>query len=175
MQHLLGVILCGGESRRMGRDKGLMPKDDMPRALYMANKLDIPVVFSINSTQLPHYSAALPGRQLITDDPDITAGGPLKGLLSVHKTFPDMDLLLLACDMPDMDDLTIEGLIGAWYAGGAEFYAYREDQFYQPLCAIYTTAGLQATLHDDSLQSLLKRGNTRPLPILEEKVFKNYN
>ena len=36
---LMGLVLCGGESRRMERDKGLLLHDGVPWALYAGRKL----------------------------------------------------------------------------------------------------------------------------------------
>ena len=121
MPALMGVILCGGASRRMGRDKGLLQKDGAPWARYMADRLmpyKLPVVFSVNTSQVDAYTLALPGARLVADS--VAAGGPLKGLLSVHEQFPDKDLLLLACDMLDMDTATLNPLVDAWRTGGYE-------------------------------------------------------
>jgi molybdopterin-guanine dinucleotide biosynthesis protein A len=162
----------------MGRDKGLMSKDGIPWALYVAAKLKaqtIPVVFSINEAQRPGYSAQLPGHWLIFDDAALNLGGPLQGLVSVHHVYPGYDIFLLACDMLDMDEATITGLMDAWQSGGADFYAYREEDFYQPLCAIYTAAGLHTATNSDSLQTLLRQGRTTALPILRTEPFRNYN
>src|SRR5258708_161355 len=112
---LLGVVLCGGESRRMGRDKGLLQTDGQPWVLHMGDKLahhQLPVVFSINKKQVPAYSAWLPAGRFIIDAD--WGAGPLKGLLSVHRHYPDNDLLTVACDMQDLDAATIGRLIQVW-------------------------------------------------------------
>lgn len=187
MNNLLGVVLCGGESKRMGRDKGLLEKEGIPWAVYMSNKLDglhIPVVFSINLLQWESYSAIIPSEQLIIDS--VTCPGPLKGLMSVHKKFPDQDLLLLACDMLDLDRLTIRKMIDSYLdkpADQPDFYIYQGRGFAQPFCGIYTAAGLAASFpvfeqknqRDFSFQHLLKRGKARSLMIEWEGAFRNYN
>jgi len=176
MGALMGVILCGGESRRMGRDKGLLEKDGIPWAKYMAEKLtpyNLPVIFSVNASQLDAYTLALPGTQLITDS--VAAEGPLKGLLSVHGQFPDKDMLLLGCDMLDMDGPTIGQLIEDYRKDDYNFYAYVENGFYQPLCGIYTARGLADSHTAVSLQQLLRQGKTKSLVVCNNKAFWNYN
>lgn len=179
MDKLMGVILCGGESRRMGRDKGLILKDGVPWALCMMDKLKpffLPVVFSVNAVQTDDYIAQFPGVRLVVDREGIPAGGPLKGLLSVHEQFPDKDLLLLACDMVDMDQATIGQLVEGYRTGGEyEWYAYREEGFFEPFCAIYTAEGLEANLQAISLQQLLRKGKTKGLAVTNNEAFKNYN
>ncbi len=101
---LIAVVLCGGQSSRMGRDKGLIERDGVCWAAWMGRKLSsfgLPVVYSVRAGQEAAYSAVLPEGSLIADAMDI--GGPLNGLLSVHERFPGNDLLVLACDMQDMD------------------------------------------------------------------------
>jgi molybdopterin-guanine dinucleotide biosynthesis protein A len=160
----------------MGRDKGLMLKEGIPWARHMADKLSsfhLPVVFSINALQADAYSAVAPAAALVTDN--VAVPGPLKGLLSVHKQFPGTDLLLLACDMLDMDMPTIDHLIASYSAGGYEFYAYRESTFFQPLCAVFTAAGLEHGVQEPSVQMLLRQGKTKSLAILRSEAFRNYN
>jgi molybdenum cofactor guanylyltransferase len=155
INNLLAVVLCGGESKRMGRDKGLLLKENTPWAMWMANKLipfKLPVVFSINQRQWEAYSAVIQPGQLIIDS--LTLPGPLKGLLRVHKLFPDKDLLLLACDMLDLDEGTIRKVIDCYVeehggrqrdqvrADGPDFMVYDDGQFVQPFCGIYTAGGL---------------------------------
>ncbi|MDP4245387.1 MAG: molybdenum cofactor guanylyltransferase [Bacteroidota bacterium] len=180
---LIGVVLCGGESSRMGRDKGSLLRNGTPWALVMAGLLDslhIPVLFSINPAQAEQYASFIPIDRLV---PDTSAlAGPLKGLLSVHERFPSKDILLLACDMLDLDEATIVKVLDARRADDRhDFYVYADNRFAQPFCGIYTARGLApisrsaATRTDLSLQSLLKGGNTLALEVERSEAFGNYN
>jgi len=160
----------------MGRDKGLLEKDGVPWAKYMADKLmayDLPTVFSVNASQIKAYTLALPGARLVVDS--VAADGPLKGLLSVHKQFPDNDLLLLACDMLDIDGPAIQQLIETYHKGGYDFYAYAESIFFHPLCGIYTVRGLADSHTAASPQQLLRQGKTKSLVMVNNEAFRNYN
>ena len=191
MGDLLGVVLCGGESRRMGSDKGLLRQGDYPWALVMGKKLEqqhLAVVYSIHPEQQAAYSAIIPPGLLVTDRARTGRLGPLEGLLSVHEKFPDRDLLLLACDMPDMDALTLQQLIDSYAQFPSfDFYAYTEQTGdlgrIQPFCCIYTAQGIRAANPDGfakdgyskGLRSLLQKGNVQLLRIENEQAFKNYN
>jgi molybdopterin-guanine dinucleotide biosynthesis protein A len=172
---LLGVVLCGGESRRMGRDKGLLQTDGRPWVLRMGDKLSnhqLPVVYSINKRQVSAYSTWLPAEQVVVDSD--RGAGPLKGLLSVHRCYPDSHLLPVACDMQDLDAATIAGIISTWLEGGADLYAYEVEGFLQPFCAIYGAGALTRGEGSASLRELLQCGALRRLKGTEA-AFRNYN
>jgi len=169
----------------MGRDKGLIMQDGTPWALHMADKLvsfQLPVLFSINQRQWDAYCAMISPDQLVVDALDLP--GPLSGILSVHQRFPDMDILLLACDMLDLDTGTIRKLIDAYAVGGSfDCFVYQDARFAQPFCGIYTAPALslaaarilQGSRNDLSLQQLIRGGKTKRLPIDRREAFTNYN
>lgn len=107
---MTGVILCGGQSTRMGTDKGLIPCPEGIWARAAFNKmaaLHLPVVVSINPSQYGEYSHFFSAAELITDDQSLSLAGPLLALLSVHRHIPAEDLLVLACDMPMIQPLQL--------------------------------------------------------------------
>ncbi len=185
MPNLLGVILCGGESSRMGADKGSRQEGDSRWATIMSDKLSflhIPLAFSVNECQLEIYGSFIRPDRLIADNNSLK--GPLRGLLSVHHRFPAYDLLLLACDMLTLDRPTIEKLIAVYREeSGYDFFVYQDLKYAQPFCGIYTSGGLTKSTKkifgqgakDFSLQSLLNEGLTRRLPIERMKAFANFN
>jgi len=180
-----GVVLCGGESKRMSRDKGLLPlgtNNWAGRAFGKLEQLSIPVCLSVNPRQVPAYRQFFSSEQLIIDQTD--ASGPLKGLLSVHLKFPDDDLLLLACDMTEMDTNTLKTLKdSAAIFPGFDYYVYAQEDFIEPLCAIYTSISLKrrylefehGNLPGFSLYKLIKKGNYKTLPIKNLQSFNNHN
>ena len=118
----------------------------------------------------------IPEEQLVVDALELP--GPLNGLFTTHLHRPDHDILMLACDMLDMDDATLGDLISCYRDDGRhEFYAYEEGAWLQPFGAIYTAAGLDRVgpPSDGRLQSLLRAGRTKRLVATRAEAFNNYN
>lgn len=185
MSKLIGVVLCGGESKRMGRDKGLIEQDGTHWAVMMADKLrsfELPVVISINPKQVEAYENLFPETPLVIDQLHIH--GPLNGLLTVHENFPDKDILLLATDLIDMDDETIHTLLYTYnHEPNFDFYAYEQDGFAQSFCSIFTAKGLKEVnnrfasmeIKKYSLHDRFNEGHTKLIPLKNVEAFNNYN
>jgi molybdenum cofactor guanylyltransferase len=182
--NLLGVVLCGGESKRMGTDKGLLQLNGKTWVECIADKLrgqGIPVVISINEKQLSPYKEIFEEKDLIVDQ--LPMHGPLNGLLTVHQKFPEKDILLMACDLIDMDAAILQELTIIYENNEAEYFAYEENNFFQPLCAIYTSKALKSlqerlvngSLANYSFQYILNSSNTFRLHTSTSKAFANYN
>ena len=105
-KYMLGIILCGGQSSRMGSDKGLLvleAKTWAQTALDKLATLDIAMKLSVNEKQFAEYAKVFEKENLITDDSAADVRGPLLGVLSAHLQNGEDDLFLLACDMPLME------------------------------------------------------------------------
>jgi molybdenum cofactor guanylyltransferase len=186
--HLTGVVLCGGQSTRMGSDKGLMKKGEHTWAETAFNKLKSiasAVVVSVNESQLLFYKNIFSQEDLIVDSVDIN--GPLKGVLTVHKKYPGKDLLVLACDLVDLDLEVLVYLLNEYEGkrNSYDFFVYKNNNEYEPLCGIYTSAGLKniltiynsGNLKKSSMKYILDLGNTFPITLPEKfkNSFINYN
>lgn len=147
MENILGVILCGGKSKRMGSDKGLKKIDNQTWAQHIAAlfiQLNIPFVVSINPQQLKNYSEIFDNEKLVPDNVAIPSA--LKGVLSVHEKYADKNLLPVACDLIKMNDFVINDIINAYVNNsGYDFYVYQltGNNFAEPFAGIYTSAGLR--------------------------------
>ena len=182
--NLLGVVLCGGESKRMGTDKGLLQLNEKTWAEHIVQKLieqNLPVAVSINDKQQEAYSKIFKKEELIIDQ--LPMHGPLNGLLTVHQQYPQKDILLMACDLIDMNNSILQELINSYEQNVADYFSYEEDNFFQPLCAIYTAAAIHSLLQsltsgslaNYSFQYILNNGKTYRLYSSYKKAFANYN
>lgn len=188
MQHqtpLLGVLLCGGKSTRMGRDKGLIPFLDKTWASLGAEKLSalgMPVVYSIHGEQTSPYSLLLAEAVVVPDDESLPVKGPLLGLLSVHRKYPGSDLYLLACDLPFMEESILQELRNARQQNpGYDAYLFGNSENPEPVCAIYKAFALESIKLEggtnNSLRYWLNQWKVYTIPIPPEKThcFQNMN
>ncbi len=186
---MTGVVLSGGESRRMGTDKGLLIAENKSwvKAAYdKLSTLGLNTVISVNSSQLELYAQQFERKQLVADNDSLHINGPLHGLLSVHLQFPSEDLLVLACDMIAMDNIVLAHLHQTYKdLPGKDCYVFQNDNGAQPLAGIYTASLLyrifqenqQGQLQKFSMKHVLETSNTHliNIPVDWEKYFVNYN
>jgi molybdopterin-guanine dinucleotide biosynthesis protein A len=186
---MLGVVLCGGQSTRMGTDKGLIKASPGTWAENAAQKLSalhLPVVFSVNSDQHDMYRASLPTATFVPDDPSLSMKGPLLGVLSIHLHNPDEDLFILACDMPLMENFLLKELSETYSRNRSkDAFVFATKGEPEPLCGIYTarTLALFLTLYNEarlnrySMKYLLEQADVYmiPAPVEYEKYFTNVN
>jgi molybdenum cofactor guanylyltransferase len=186
---MLGVILCGGNSTRMGSDKGLLKLHANTWAKTAADKiseLQLPVYFSVNANQYPEYSGIFPAEQLIKDNDTLKMRGPLYGVLSVHLQYPSEDLFILACDIPLMETPLLKDLLNQYQQNSsADAFVYSNDGEPEPLCGIYKAKGLahinrlyqSDQLPKHSMKYMLEHLSTQQIPIKEDqkKYFRNFN
>ena len=173
---LAGLVLCGGESRRMGTDKGLILKDGQPWFLQIGNliaSLQLPVYFSIRTDQVDAYSMYVNKQSLVVDDS--ISEGPLRGVLSAFKEVNTGGLLVIACDMPELEISVIESLLNAYAHNHNDFYAYHDGSFYHPFPAVYLRRGVDALPAAKSLQQLLQNGDTFALSPPDPLLLRDYN
>jgi molybdopterin-guanine dinucleotide biosynthesis protein A len=144
------AILAGGESRRMGRDKGSLPVAGVPmlaRVLAAVRASGLRVVI----VGRPDVAAIVGDDGLPRIADDAPGNGPLGGIATALRVTGG-SLLAVACDMPLM---TPDALL--WLAGQTPLAAHRDGVItlnggrYEPLFSIYSHAALPL------IESLLAR------------------
>ncbi|TCC87281.1 molybdenum cofactor guanylyltransferase [Pedobacter frigiditerrae] len=186
---MIGLVLCGGQSERMGSDKGILLADGQTWASLAEEKLkalNLPIQFSVNANQESNYGNLFQKENLIPDDLTLNIGGPLKGVLSAHLSAPAEDLYVLACDLIKMDISLMNRLIDEKKQyPDFDAYVYLNNEFYEPLCGIYTANGLakimklynKGNLKKHSMHATLDLLNTYKINLsaAEQGYFKNFN
>jgi molybdopterin-guanine dinucleotide biosynthesis protein A len=186
---VLGIILCGGQSSRMGSDKGLLKLEANTWAQTAIDKmsaLNIPIKISVNSQQYPDYKLVFASTDLITDNSTLPLKGPLLGVLSCHLQFPSEDLFILACDMPLMESSLLQTLHKNYQLEPAfNAYVFANEGEPEPLCGIYKADGLSTIMEmlvsgrltRHSMKFVLDHLGTMRIPATgaQKKYFRNFN
>lgn len=103
---LLGLVLAGGESRRMGRDKGRLAWQGKELRLRCAELI---APFCGETFLSLRREEPVAGWPVLTDvHPNI---GPMAGLLRAFAERPDAAWLVLACDLPLMTRAALQALV----------------------------------------------------------------
>ncbi|MDX2189718.1 MAG: molybdenum cofactor guanylyltransferase [Bacteroidota bacterium] len=188
---LLGAVMCGGKSTRMGVDKSLLSTNGVTwgemalRKLFQCKNID-QFAMSINSTQVSVFKQMkLPNTELVKDCVDIQ--GPLGGILSLHQRFPNSDILIIGCDIIDINKETIENLILKYEKYDPEFecylYSYKNEP--EPLLSLFSCKALQKInrlyeqkkLQKFSMKYILESLKVFDIELNNKQyvLFKNYN
>jgi len=132
-----GLVLAGGESRRMGRDKALLVRDGKTQLAHISALLGQVVDRVFVSTRAEQQFDAERSRfEQIVDRRD--GIGPVAGILSAMEEYPDVDWLVVACDLPNIDEPTLSYLLEN-RSLTQPFTAFKSshDDLPEPLCALY--------------------------------------
>ena len=122
----------------MGRDKALLEHDGQTQLDRAMSALSAVTERQFVSTRADQ--ADDPGRARYPQVVDRYADlGPVAGILSAMDEYPEVDWLVVACDLPNLDRATLGHLVGRRKAGDP-FTAFRSshDDLPEPLCAIYS-------------------------------------
>ncbi|MDE1921188.1 MAG: NTP transferase domain-containing protein [Candidatus Omnitrophica bacterium] len=133
---LFGLILAGGYSTRMGRDKALLSFHGKPQVEYVGGLLQqfCKKVFLSKRADQPPYKAF----DSIDDAPEFSGQGPLSGILSAMKEYRGHDWLVMACDLPLAGEEAVRTLLaGRDRSKTATAFISTHDQLPEPLCAVW--------------------------------------
>jgi len=132
-----GVVLAGGVSRRMGRDKAFLELDGKPLIEIVLDQIRAVTTEVIVVTNALDQYAHLPAR-LVSD---IHSGvGVLGGIHSGLTAAMYEHALIVGCDMPFLNPHLLEYLISL--APRYDIVVPRLDDLLEPLHAIYSRSSL---------------------------------
>jgi molybdopterin-guanine dinucleotide biosynthesis protein A len=181
---LRACLLSGGESRRMGRDKALLPHPAggtwLEQSLRRLLALELPV--SLLSRHPQHQALATwlePSITALAEPPPWE--GPLLALQRLMQHHPEQRLLVCPVDMPALSVVALQQLLAAAASEPALIHLAHDGQRLQPLLGIYpsdaahrTSLTKTITGGERRLQTWLARRDCRPVA-LDPEALRNVN
>ena len=138
MPETYGLVVCGGNSRRMGTDKSMLIYYEKPQCYHVYEML-LPfcekVFISCNERQA---NTVEDGYNVLTDNPSFKTIGPMAALLTAFTQFPKKNILFIGCDYPFLTATDLQPFFSSCKEENrtAAFYNEQED-IYEPLLAWY--------------------------------------
>jgi molybdopterin-guanine dinucleotide biosynthesis protein A len=177
---IYGLVLAGGQSRRMGQDKAALRRGGRSQLEHVVDLLEGVTARVYVSARRSQQDDPVRSRfrQIVDRYDDL---GPVAGILSALEAHPGHDWLVVACDLPNLDRGTLEFLLENRSAT-RPFTAYRSshDGLPEPLCAIYR-AGSEAIIRrfvDDGIacpRKIMIRSDTELLAQPDPRALDNVN
>jgi molybdopterin-guanine dinucleotide biosynthesis protein A len=143
---LFGLVLAGGSSRRMQADKAAVAYGARPQLAEAFDLLGRHVQRAWVSVRADQAGDPLRSRypQIVDGD---TGRGPIAGIIAAQARHPDAAWLVIACDLPRLDDATLAALVARRDPERlATAFRSRHDGLPEPLCAIYEPRSRDAIL-----------------------------
>lgn len=157
---LAGIILCGGQSKRMGRPKAWLPFGDelmLPRVVRLLSEVVAPIVVVAAPDQgLP----PLPSATTVVRD-DERGRGPLQGLAAGLQALAGRAeaAYVSSCDVPFLRPAFVRRIGGL--LRDSSICVPKVGEHHHPLAAVYRPSVLPA------VQQLLAEGRLRPYFLFE--------
>lgn len=173
---LNALILTGGRSTRMGRDKSKMIFHDVDQSVYLtalAAKAGLVPYLSVRRTEDAENKNHIVDR--------VNDIGPLGGIISAFMEYPDHAWLVMACDMPVVSAEVLQYLItGRNPSSIATAFKNPENEFPEPLLAIWEPKSYQSILNFLSTgyscpRKVLINSNTYLLEVPHPEILTNVN
>ena len=178
---ITGIILAGGKSRRMGKEKGLIELNGKLLIQYAIEVLE-PICETILISTNSHFYDFLPHQKIADEFPN---SGPMGGIYSCLKASKTNQNLVLSCDMPFIKSDLLKDLIDN--SNGFDVVVpWHGEQRFEPMCASYHKK-VEPTFHEFILQKNYKIPDafeqlktnkypiTQSLPYYSKDLFYNIN
>ncbi len=172
-----GLVLTGGQSRRMGKDKSLLVYQGKPQREYLFDLLSS--VCSKVFTSCRTDQEVPPELNPIFDQFDFP--GPINGILSAFQTSPDVSWLILAVDMPFIDDTALDFLGKNRDKNKvATCFLNMREKFPEPLLTLWEPSAYPLLLNfansgNISPRAFLEQADIKAIPPPNEKILLNIN
>ena len=176
---LHGLVLAGGKSQRMGKDKGAIDYHGKAQRIHLYELLQhfcSEVFLSGRSEQIAEWQKDYPCL------PDTFTGlGPFGAILSAMRHNPRAAWLTVACDLPLLDQASLDFLVSQRHPSkiATAFYNPATD-FPEPLITIWEPRAYPVLLHYLSIgyscpRKVLINSDIQIVKLPDAQVLKNVN
>ena len=156
------LILAGGKSGRMGREKSTLLLGDKTFSQHIAEAMGEyqEKLFSTNGAEVPEGFIAVP------DDPDLKWNGPAAGIISGLEAAESQWLMVVPCDAPNVDGEVTETLwkVAETLKAPAPVLAKNSGGI-EPLIALYPKCVV------DIMRQRLESGTRKVLDVIEDTGY----
>jgi len=145
-----GLVLAGGKSERMGKDKGLIDYHGLPQREFLYELLQRFTEKTFMSCRPDQVTEFDKKYNMLPDS--ISGLGPFGAIISAFREFPNHAWLVVACDIPLLDQKSILELIEQRNPSKvATAFHNKETNFPDPLVTIWEPKAYPRLLHFLSL------------------------
>ncbi|MEO8464091.1 MAG: NTP transferase domain-containing protein [Gammaproteobacteria bacterium] len=176
---ICGLVLAGGRSSRLGREKGELDYHGLPQAAWALRLLE---GFCRNSfvSLRPEQVDTPAYRGLPTIVDRGASAGAASGLAAALDRFPGAAWLVIAADMPLLTDSVLAALVARRDPSSFATAYRRREGMPEPLCAIWEPAaaarlGAPGPERGVSLRRLLEQGPARLLDLDDPEALMSVN
>ena len=158
---LSAVVLIGGQSLRMGKDKAFLKYNNQTFLELLLQQLSVcdETLISVNDKNKYQES-----KHLIVED-EIREIGPLGGIYSCLKVCKNDYLFVCATDMPFLESKIIY-FIGEFFSSSYDCFVIKSANKIHPLCAVYHKNCIPI------IEKMIEAGNYRLMDLLGELKVK---
>jgi molybdopterin-guanine dinucleotide biosynthesis protein A len=141
---LNGLVLAGGKSVRMGKDKGALDYHGKPQREFMADMLS---QFCEKTYISVRENQGVESEYELLEDTFVGLG-PFGAIASAMRKNPNTAWLVVACDLPLLDEKTLQFLVKNRNASKVATAIYNpETDFPEPLITIWEPRSYQVMLN----------------------------
>ena len=190
------IILCGGQSRRMGQDKGSMLIDNKPMIKYILstlnNEIDEAIIVLNDSERISKYSKFINPHDYSYNvkfvEDRIKNKGPISGILTGLENISGDYAIVFPCDSPYVTKNTIQTLFSEIDNTSQAIVPYHDEKdklkTSEPLHSVYKKNIIPVItdlISKDSLhiKGVIEKIDTKFILIdnkkIEKKEFRNLN
>jgi molybdopterin-guanine dinucleotide biosynthesis protein A len=138
---LVGLILAAGKSSRMKVDKAFISYHEKPQFEHAANQL---LPFANKVIISGKENAAYENYEVVLDQKEFQNNGPISGLLSALKFYPNASFFLLGCDYPYVSNESLKILNDKFLESNKSVcFINNTNGYLEPLVAIYSSEDLK--------------------------------